>query len=57
MLSDFELDEMEAHWILMKDDPYYPSDPKILLLINEVRAWRLTRQMTSRDIDPEERKI
>jgi hypothetical protein len=39
-LTDEEIAEMLRHWFKMQDDPYYPSDPKLLSVLLEVGARR-----------------
>ena len=39
-LTDEEITDMLRQWHRMQDDPYYPSDPKILKLLLEVAARR-----------------
>ncbi len=40
ILEDSEIKEMEEHWYRMANDPYFPSDSRILSLILEVKKCR-----------------
>ena len=50
-LADSEIENMLRQWHRMEGDPYYPSDPKILRLLLEVKTSRASRSTPAAQTD------
>lgn len=51
-LTDEEINQMKLHWFQMQNDPYFPSDPKLLYLLLEVQARRIEEKHEDTEQSP-----